>query len=69
TDSELVERAKDRMEKTQADFVIANDVSEEKTGFESDFNKVAMIGKGSKLEWVEGTKIDIAKKIFDFVLQ
>ena len=68
-DSELVERAKDRMEKAQADFVIANDVSEEETGFESDFNKVAMIGKGSKLEWVEGTKIGIAKKIFDFVLQ
>ena len=69
TDIELVERAKDRMAKAQADFIIANDVSKKETGFESDFNKVAIVGTNIEVEWIEGSKIEIAKRIFDFILQ
>ncbi len=69
TDAELVERAKDRMLKAQADFIIANDVSKKETGFESDFNKVAMIGIESDFKLSEGTKTKIAKEMFDFILK
>ena len=69
TDTELVERAKDRMAKAQADFIIANDVSKKETGFESDFNKVAIVGTNIEVEWIEGSKIEIAKRIFNFILQ
>ena len=65
TDDELVERAKERMIKAQADFIIANDVSKKETGFESDFNKIAIVGRENEIKWVEGTKIAIAKEIFD----
>jgi phosphopantothenoylcysteine decarboxylase/phosphopantothenate--cysteine ligase len=68
TDLELIERAKERMVKAQADFIIANDVSTKETGFESDYNKVAMLDSKNETKWIEGTKIEIAKRIFDFIL-
>jgi len=69
TDIELVEKARERMIKAQADYIIANDVSKKETGFESDFNKVVILGSDKDLKWFEGSKIEIAKKIFKFILK
>ncbi|MGI2327242.1 bifunctional phosphopantothenoylcysteine decarboxylase/phosphopantothenate--cysteine ligase CoaBC [Planococcus sp. YIM B11945] len=38
--------AKDKLERKNADFIIANDVTEAQAGFESDTNRVTVYGKG-----------------------
>ncbi len=38
--------AKDKLERKNADYIIANDVTESQAGFESDTNRVTVFGKG-----------------------
>jgi len=66
-DKDLVEIAEKRMKETNADYIVANDVSDKKFGFESDLNRVAISFKQEKKDviWVEGTKLEVAKKILD----
>ena len=68
-DEELVEKAKERMIKAKADYIIANDVSEKESGFESDFNRVAIVSTKGETIWINGSKTEISKKIFDSILQ
>ena len=66
TDEELVKIAKQRLEKAQADFIVANDVSVKKYGFTSDQNRVALISKNlEKVQWFEGSKKEVARKILE----
>ncbi|UJG41211.1 MAG: bifunctional phosphopantothenoylcysteine decarboxylase/phosphopantothenate--cysteine ligase CoaBC [Candidatus Heimdallarchaeum aukensis] len=66
TDEELVEIAKQRLEKAQADFIVANDVSVKKYGFASYQNRVALISKDKeKVQWFEGSKKEVARKILE----
>ncbi len=69
SDEELVEIAKKRMKETNADFIISNDVSDKKYGFESDFNRVAISFKQELDEdiWFEGSKLEVAKAILDSI--
>ncbi|MHA1398153.1 MAG: bifunctional phosphopantothenoylcysteine decarboxylase/phosphopantothenate--cysteine ligase CoaBC, partial [Candidatus Heimdallarchaeaceae archaeon] len=64
TEEELIEIAKKRLEQANAEMIIANDVSKKDSGFESDYNKVGIITFEEVL-WLEGTKIEVAKKILD----
>ncbi|MHA1668720.1 MAG: bifunctional phosphopantothenoylcysteine decarboxylase/phosphopantothenate--cysteine ligase CoaBC [Candidatus Heimdallarchaeaceae archaeon] len=64
TEEELIEIAKKRLEQANAEMIIANDVSKKDSGFESDYNKVGIITFEEVL-WVEGKKIEVAKKILD----
>jgi phosphopantothenoylcysteine decarboxylase/phosphopantothenate--cysteine ligase len=69
SDEELVKIAKKRMQETNADFIVSNDVSDKRYGFESDLNKVA-ISSAKKLDedkWFEGSKLKVAKTILDTI--
>ncbi len=68
TDEELVKIAQDRMKTAQADYIVANEVSTEQYGFESDKNKVALINKEGRISWIEGKKTEIAQKLLDEIL-
>ena len=65
SDEELVDIATKRMKETLADMIVANDVSEKKYGFESDFNRVAIISNSREPVWFENSKKIISKEILD----
>ena len=68
-EDELTQIAINRMRKANADLIIANDVSLQNYGFESDFNKVIIINSNGQKEIVEGKKIEIAKKICNALMK
>ena len=37
--------------------------------FESNFNKVIIIDSEENLLWIEGTKLEVSKGIFDYILK
>jgi phosphopantothenoylcysteine decarboxylase/phosphopantothenate--cysteine ligase len=65
SDEELIELAIKRMNLAKANIIVANDVSEKKFGFESDENKVVIINKLGEKFWVEGSKLEVAKKLLN----
>ncbi|MCE7741957.1 MAG: bifunctional phosphopantothenoylcysteine decarboxylase/phosphopantothenate--cysteine ligase CoaBC [Candidatus Heimdallarchaeota archaeon] len=67
-EDEMIDIAIQRMQKANADFIIANDVSLKEFGFESDSNKITILDRNKNKENLEGTKRTLASQIFDFVL-
>ncbi len=65
--TELITRAKEKMKKVNADLAVANDLSIEGAGFESDTNHVLLIRKDGKIRELEGLKSMIAYEIFLFI--
>lgn len=65
----LVEYAKQKLLKKNADWIIANDVSDTSIGFNSDQNKVIMIGKnGQEIDLPQDQKLALARQIFQVLL-
>ncbi|MBA7631374.1 Coenzyme A biosynthesis bifunctional protein CoaBC [subsurface metagenome] len=67
---DVVANAKQKLEKKQLDLIIANDITDAKSGFDVDTNKVTLIdrkGKTEKLPLL--TKREVADKILDKVVQ
>lgn len=64
---DLIENAKSKLKKKKMDWICANSIHEEESGFEADSNKITLLSKNSE-ETFEGSKeriaIDILKKIF-----
>lgn len=69
SDKDLVDIAKRRMQEANSDFIVANDVSNKKYGFESDFNRVAISSNQEldEVKWFEGSKLEVAKTILDSI--
>ncbi len=65
SDDELTKIAIERLKKANAQYIIANEVSEAKYGFKSNNNRVAIIKQEGLVSWTEGTKNYVAKKILD----
>lgn len=65
---DLIENALQKLQKKNADFIIANSLSESGSGFESDTNKVHLLGKDSDKQF-EGNKRDIAIEILNTVFR
>jgi len=65
SEEELCDAAFKRLQDTNADLIIANDVSTKEYGFESDSNKVAVIDANQNKLWIEGKKLAIARIILD----
>lgn len=64
----ILEYAKEKIQKKGCDFLIANDISRSDIGFSSDYNEVYIIDKNLNIEKVEKTsKTQIAKKILEAV--
>ncbi|MEE9377234.1 MAG: bifunctional phosphopantothenoylcysteine decarboxylase/phosphopantothenate--cysteine ligase CoaBC [Candidatus Lokiarchaeia archaeon] len=68
--SELIERAYNRLVKSEVDLIVANDIGREDIGFNSKYNEVFIIDKKKRITHVErNTKRFIASKILDTVLE
>jgi phosphopantothenoylcysteine decarboxylase/phosphopantothenate--cysteine ligase len=66
----VVEHAKAKIVKKNLDYIIANDVSEEGSGFDSDTNRVTILSKhGAQIELPMLPKTDLAHKIIDIILE
>jgi len=66
----LLENAKNKIQKKGCDFIVANDVSRTDTGFSSDYNEVVIMDKNLNSEKVEKTtKNCVAQKILEFIWQ
>jgi len=66
---ELLDRARSKLERKGADFIVANDVTRTDIGLDSDHNEVTILGRGGEI-WEIGraTKGEIADTILDRVL-
>ncbi len=61
----LVANAKKKLQRKKADFIIANDITGEETGFQSDENQVLVLSQEGKQEEIPmGDKLKIAVEIF-----
>ncbi|MCK4480908.1 MAG: bifunctional phosphopantothenoylcysteine decarboxylase/phosphopantothenate--cysteine ligase CoaBC, partial [Candidatus Lokiarchaeota archaeon] len=68
--SELIERAYNRLVKSEVDLIVANDIGREDIGFNSKYNEIFIIDKKKRITHVErNTKRFIASKILDTVLE
>lgn len=62
----VVEFAKEKIQKKGCDFLIANDISRSDIGFSSDYNEVYIIDKNLNVKKIDRTtKNEIAKRIFE----
>lgn len=65
----VLEFAKEKIQKKGCDFLIANDISRSDIGFSSDYNEVFIIDKNLNITKIEkNTKNQIAKKILEAIL-
>ncbi len=61
--------AMDKLERKGADFIVANDVSQEDIGFDADANRVEVYGKGGLFySWPKMSKREVAEKLLDLIL-
>lgn len=64
----VLENAKEKINKKGCDFLIANDISRSDIGFSSDYNEVHILDKSGNTQKIEkSTKKQIAKKIFEII--
>ncbi|MDX1672637.1 MAG: phosphopantothenoylcysteine decarboxylase, partial [Balneolaceae bacterium] len=58
----LIENANKKRKKKKIDWIVANSLNEPDAGFESDTNRVYLLGEESKTK-IEGAKKEVARKI------
>lgn len=64
----LLENAKEKIQKKGCDYLIANDISRSDIGFSSDYNEVYVLDKSGDIQKIEKTtKSQIAKKILEMI--
>lgn len=62
----LIENAKEKIEKKGCDYLIANDISRKDIGFSSDYNEVTILDKNGNMKKLErADKMTIARRIFE----
>ena len=68
--SELIDRAYERLLKSDIDMIVANDIGREDIGFSSKYNEVYIINKKKHVTHVErNTKRFVASRIIDVALE
>ena len=68
--NDIVENAKKKLENKNLDFIIANDITSNETGFGSEDNKVFIISStGEEKELEKMSKREVASNIFDIILE
>lgn len=58
----LIENAQAKLKKKKANWIVANTLTDDESGFESDTNKVHLLGHGKESVF-EGTKKEVAQRI------
>lgn len=66
--NDVAKYAKDKLQRKNADYIIANDVSEAQAGFESDTNRVTVYGKdGFEQSFEMMPKAELARKLLAMI--
>ena len=66
----VLENAQKKLHKKNLDLIVANDISQEETGFQSDDNKVVILLKnGDAIHLDKMSKREVAKNIFDCIME
>ena len=65
----IIDNAKKKMSKNIIDWLIINDVTENKKVFDGDYNTVIMMTKESTKKWKKMTKIDVAHQISEKIIE
>jgi phosphopantothenoylcysteine decarboxylase/phosphopantothenate--cysteine ligase len=69
SEKDLINEGQKKLKESNADFVVANDISRSDRGFESDNNEVYIISKNKSVKKILlNSKREIAKSIVDFIL-
>ena len=64
----LIEKALEKLKESQADIVVANDISRENRGFESDNNEVYIVSKNRPVNKIPlSSKREVAKRIVEYL--
>lgn len=64
----LIENAQAKLKKKNADWIVANSLVENDSGFGTDKNKVHLLGKKDSIQ-IEGLKSDVARKILSHIFK
>src|SRR5216684_1596993 len=64
----LAENAQAKLLKKGLDVIVANDVSQPDAGFAVDTNRVTMLSRRGDRKELAGTKADVARQIWDFLI-
>lgn len=68
-EKELVRKARESLERSGADLVVANDVGRKDIGFGSENNEVVLVQKGGEPRFLQkASKDEIAKQILDYIV-
>jgi len=62
----LIENARKKLKNKNADWIVANSLTDKDAGFEVDTNKVHLLGKEKKTA-IKGSKKEVARQILDFI--
>ena len=66
----LLENAKEKIQKKGCDYLVANDISRKDIGFSSDMNEVYILDKNLKISHIgRDTKLNIAKQILEKIFE
>jgi len=66
----VLENAKEKIQKKGCDFLVANDISRSDIGFSSNYNEVYILDKSGNVQKIEkATKTKIAREIFDIIFR
>ena len=65
--NELIENAISKLNRKNMDMIVANDITAKGSGFESDTNSVAIICKNGHMTRIEGTKEEVAWRLWDVI--
>ncbi|MGL4655124.1 MAG: bifunctional phosphopantothenoylcysteine decarboxylase/phosphopantothenate--cysteine ligase CoaBC [Sarcina sp.] len=65
--NDLIENATKKLETKNLDYIVANDITSETTGFGSDDNKVTILSKDGRVDLSQMSKREVAKNIFDMI--
>lgn len=66
----LLDNAKEKIQKKGCDYLVANDISRKDIGFSSDMNEVYILDKNLKISHIErDTKLNIAKQILEKIFE
>ena len=64
----LLENAQVKLKKKNADWIVANALNKEDSGFASDKNKVHLLGAKETIQ-IEGLKSDVARKVLSHIFK
>lgn len=66
--NDLIQNAKQKIEKKNLDYIVANDIMSKDTGFSSDYNKVNIISRdGEMVSLDKMSKREVAREIFNTI--